>query len=99
MRVKLKAVLHSVKDVEEKDNYKRQKIEFEVKKFDTDTGEAKDAKYFPATIFNKRINELDAAGKVGNVVNAVCYLDSFKTEKDGETWHNLALTCVELDLV
>ena len=97
MRIKFRAVLKKVDDVVTKDEFSRQRILLEIPVYDTVTGDLTRTEYFPAAILNKNIAKIDAPSIVGQLCSAVCFLGSFAKEKDGETYHNLSLNCVELD--
>lgn len=97
MRVKFRAVLKEVDDVVTKDDFSRQRILLEIPVYDSMTGEKIRTDHFPAAILNKNIQKIDAPSMVGELCSAVCFLGSFAKEKDGVTYHNLSLNCVELD--
>lgn len=89
--------LTEVMPVEVKDNYKSQKITIIVKEFDRNTGEPKAHEVFPATIFNKQIDAINAKSMEGKRVRATMYLRSLTNEKDNKTFYNLALNCVKIE--
>lgn len=97
MRIKFRAVLQHVDEVIIKDDFKRQRILLEIPVYDTVTGDKIRTEHFPAAILNKNIDKIKASEMVGELCSAVCFLGSFTKEKDGQTYHNLSLNCVELD--
>jgi hypothetical protein len=88
--------LVTVAETEKKEAFSQQRIEVEVKEFDSTTGAEKSVKIFPITIFNKKITELNAIASKHARVAVTCYINSLRSEKDGKVFHNLALNAVEL---
>lgn len=98
MKTFIVGTLSKVEPVEVKSNYKQQRIEISIQEFDSQTGQPKELQVFPATIFNKKIDELKAEQYQGLRVKADCFLKSLKSEKDGRTFYNIALNVNKLDL-
>jgi len=98
MRIKLKAVLKKADEVTKKNDFMRQRILLEVPVYDQFTGDILRTEYYPAAILGANIDKCQAHGKVGEIVSAICFLSSFAKEHEGETFYNLSLNCVELNL-
>ncbi len=98
MRIKLKAVLEKVDEVIIKDDFKRQRILLKVPIYDSFSGDHIRDERYPCAILNKNIEKCQAESKAGELVTAICFLSSFEKDHQGETFYNLSLNCVELDL-
>jgi hypothetical protein len=96
MKTFLVGKVSKVEEIQNKDNYSSQKIEITVKSFDQNTGEEKKEEVFPVQIFNKNIAAIKAGELLGLQVKASCYIKSLKSEKDGKTFHNIALNATEI---
>ena len=99
MRIQFKAKLNEISEVTETNNHKRQRIVLNVPVYDTFTGEKVRDQIFPAAILNENINKLQAQDKLGEIVKCVCFLGSFKTEKDDKIYWNLSLNCIEMEVI
>ena len=91
MRLEIKAILVNIDDVVDKADLKYQYILLEKPIFDQFSGEKLRTDYYPATIFNEKINQIGAAAFKGKKVVVVCYLNSQKVEKDDKVFYNLRL--------
>lgn len=99
MRIQLKAKLQEVSEVTETDNHKRQRIVLHVPVYDSFTGEKIRDQIFPAAILNENIAKINAEDKLGEIVKCVCFLGSFKTEKEDKIYWNLSLNCIEMEII
>ncbi len=99
MRIQFKAKLSEVSEVIETDNHRRQRIILNVPVYDTFTGEKIRDQIFPAAILNQNIEKLQAEDKLAEIVQCVCFLGSFKTEKDDKIYWNLSLNCIEMKII
>lgn len=96
MRLEIKALLHSAQDVESKDSLKFQYILLERPIHDQFTGEKIRTDFYPATIFNEKINSKDVEKLIGKKVTCVCYLNSQESKTEDKTYYNLRLKVTEL---
>lgn len=96
MKTVLIGKLVHVGQVEVKDSYKQQKITIVTQTFDRNSGQPSAPETFSVMIFNKAIDNCQAEKFNGKVVAATCWLRSFSSEKDGVTYHNLALNCSDI---
>ena len=99
MQTNIIGQLISVAEPVKKDSYTSQLIEVNVKEFDTANGSLKSDQTFPITIFNKKIEELKAVLLLKERVMVKCYIKALKSEKDGKTYHNIALNGVSITKV
>ena len=99
MQTNIIGQLISVAEPVRKDSYTSQLIEVNVKEFDTTSGTLKSDQTFPITIFNKKIEELKAVSMLNQRVMVKCYIKALKSEKDGKTYHNLALNGISITKV
>ncbi len=98
MKVFFDAILGSVQDRETTDKGDKQQIAFLCPQYDKFTGDKLREDTYPAVILGDNINRLNAAELEGEVVRATCFLNTYEREKDDITYHNLSLSCVELEL-
>lgn len=96
MKTTIIANLTEVLPVEVKETYKSQRITLMVQEFDRETGDPKPPEIFQPVIFNKFVDSINAKSLEGKRVKATCWIRSLKNEKDGKTFHNLALNCSAL---
>jgi hypothetical protein len=67
--------------------------------FDNSTGTKKGEDWFETTIFNDNIEKLRPKELLGKTVNANCYLNGRKSEKDGKVSYYANLACVEVNVL
>ena len=99
MRIEIKAILHEVENLVEKDTLKYQYILLEKPVFDQFDGSLIRNDYYPATIFNENIKSIDAASMLDDRVVCVCYLNTQSSTKDGKTFYNLRLKVHSMKLI
>ena len=99
MRIAFKAKLAEVAEVMHTDKHKRQQIVLHIPVYDRFTGKEKRVQIFPAAILNDSIDKLKAETLLGEIVNCVCFLSSFKTESNDKIYWNLSLSCIEMEVI
>ena len=99
MRLEIKAILNKVDDVVDKADLKYQYILLEKPMFDNFSGEKIRTDYYPATIFNEKIGQINAQDFVGKKVTCVCYLNTQQSESDGKTYHNIRLKIHSMQII
>jgi single-stranded DNA-binding protein len=83
----------------EKSETRYQQIHINVKEFDRDTGEEKSSSFFPVTIFNNKIETINAKAMKGKVVECTAFLNANERETEqGKKYHALSLSCYEMKL-
>lgn len=98
MLIHVRGILSKVENVVETDKGRKQQIVFTIPKYDSMTGTKVNEDIFPAVILGDNIDRLDVETMSGEIVTAKCFLNSYKREHEGETYHNLSLSCVEMIL-
>lgn len=96
MRLVIKAILKDVEEIVLKENLRFQYILLEKPIYDQFEGQLMRTDYFPATLFNDKIDNIDAINLLGKKVECVCYLNSQEVKKDDRTFHNLRLKVTEM---
>lgn len=91
MRLEIKAILKSVEETVTKGDLRFQYVLLEKPIHSSDDGALIRTDYFPATIFNDKIDSIKANELINRKIECVCYLNSQESENDGKTYHNLRL--------
>lgn len=96
MKLQVIGVLKEVTPVETKESYKFQHIRISQIGYNQETGEALPEEVYEATIFNKKVEELNVDSYIGKRVLATCWTRSLPREHAGKTFYNLALNCSDI---
>lgn len=96
MRLVIKAILNKVDQSEVKGDLHFQYILLERPVYNNFDGTLIRTDFFPATIFNDKITDIDAQSLEGKKVACICYLNSQKSESKGKEFHNLRLKVVSM---
>ncbi len=96
MRLEIKAILQKVEEVQEKGDLKFQYILLEKPIYDNFEGTLVRTVYYPATLFNDKITEINAKELEGKKVTCVCYLNSQESKTEDKIFHNLRLKVVSM---
>ena len=96
MKLNIAGKLTNVSEVIVKDSYKFQAIQITQSGFNQVTGEPIPPEVYEATIFNKKIDELQAHFLAGKQVIATCWTKSIPKEHNGTTFYNISLNCSAL---
>lgn len=99
MRVTIPAILKEVNDPVSKNEVRMQFVILERPVRDQFTGEVTFTDYYPATIFNKDIERLNAATLLGEKVKAECFIGSSAVKRDDNTFHNIRLKIINISKI
>lgn len=99
MRIEFKAKLEEVRETEVTEKVTRQRVLLKIPVYDSFTGDQIREENFPAAILNKNIDKIKAQELLGEIVKCVCFLTSFKNEKDDNVYWNLSLNCIEMSII
>lgn len=97
MRLEIVGKLVNIEDVQEKGDLRFQYILIEKKVHNQDDGELVRTDNFPATLFNKKIDEIDVDQYHGKKVKCTCYLNSQESKTDDRVFHNLRLKVFSME--
>lgn len=98
MKVYFDAILKTVHDVDDSGKGPKQKIMFSCPQYDRFSGEKLRDDLYESVILGDNIQRLQAKNLEGEIVRATCFLNTYDRVVDDKTYHNLNLSCVELEL-
>lgn len=99
MKVNVSGIVRTVGEPHQLQNGFSQKVVIEKPIFDRFDGHKKNVNYYPITIFDDRIEQMNFKNLIGCKVMAKCYLNSSKKDNNGEEWFMLYLSCIEVKLI
>lgn len=96
MKLNIVGKLTQVFEVVNKETYSYQVIQITQTGYNQQTGEPLEPEVYEATIFNKKIKEINALQFAGKKVLATCWTRSTAKEHNGQTFYNINLNCSDI---